>query len=47
MGYCAEGCRDRHIGDNWCDEKCYNEACNWDCGDCNEQKGETKGTGPE
>jgi hypothetical protein len=26
-GYCAEGCPDVWIGDNWCDEACLNDAC--------------------
>ena len=31
---CAPGCNAQWIGDDVCDEVCYNEACSWDGGDC-------------
>jgi len=31
---CAPGCYSSWPGDDICDSACYNEACNWDEGDC-------------
>ncbi len=31
---CAPGCPTEWINDGWCDDECYNAACNWDGGDC-------------
>jgi hypothetical protein len=33
---CAPGCYDGWQGDNVCDNACYNAACNWDDGDCDD-----------
>ena len=33
---CAPGCYDGWAGDNVCDVDCYNAACNWDDGDCDD-----------
>ena len=39
-GYCAPGCPDAWVGDvHWCDDACWNEACNWDGGDCDDEYG--------
>ncbi|PPS96829.1 TSP1/LNR (Lin-12/Notch) repeat containing protein [Cryptosporidium hominis] len=32
--YCSNGCFSYYVGDGMCDLQCFNEACNWDRGDC-------------
>jgi len=33
---CSDGCFTEWLGDGYCDEACYTEACNFDRGDCND-----------
>jgi len=33
-GSCDTYCPTSYIGDGWCDDACYNAACDWDDGDC-------------
>jgi len=34
MNLCVLGCPDSWLGDRICDQRCKNEACGWDLGDC-------------
>ena len=34
MNLCQLGCPDSWLGDRICDQRCKNEACGWDLGDC-------------
>ncbi|GMH85878.1 hypothetical protein TL16_g10368 [Triparma laevis f. inornata] len=42
-GSCAEGCPPNWPGDNFCDQSCNNEECNFDNGDCD---GDNNDDGP-
>jgi len=44
---CAPGCDEGWVGDEYCDEACFVEACNWDGGDCSENSGCNTGCLPE
>jgi hypothetical protein len=44
---CAPGCDEGWVGDEYCDEACFVEACNWDGGDCSEKQGCNTGCLPE
>ena len=33
---CSDGCFTEWLGDGYCDEACYTEACNFDRGDCSQ-----------
>jgi len=35
--YCSRHCKHVFVGDRSCDVECYNEACQWDGGDCDDQ----------
>lgn len=37
MTHCSIGCKNTFLGDRNCDEECYNEACEFDGGDCEDQ----------
>ena len=34
FGECAVGCKRAFVGDGHCDKECFNDACDWDAGDC-------------
>ena len=34
FGECAAGCKRAFVGDGHCDKECFNDACDWDGGDC-------------
>lgn len=34
---CSKLCKPAYIGDKNCDSECFNSACKWDGGDCDDQ----------